>query len=472
MFKSLTLKASFMFLLITFLSFSFLFFLPGRVQCINQILEERKNLPWEVKITFGISGPKPLIWDGKASMNEGQIETIEGINFTEKDKLFPKKFQWQCSIDRLRGREISDDLRGISPREYLEERAAKGIILHLHAPRSARISIATKGGVFSVCLADLILGEPLKRLEDNVKIELAPRSYTFGEKKAKNNYPAVAIDSANNIWAAWTKYKRGKERLVLKKYDGQKWGKEIEIAGSGCYLQPSLAGDYEGGIWVCWTGRVKENWDIYARYFKNGRGGKTIRLSDHASPDTNQQIFVDGNNRLWVCWQSFQSGNADIFMKYYEQGSWSQIIKVTDHPGNDWQPDLTVDEQGNVYLVWDAYRNNKHAIVLREYTGRGLLPEIEVLSTDNYVAHASIAADAQGRVWISWDESEGDWGFGEDDEERYIAVNKFEAVETEINYFGEPFMNSMMYAAEWPWMVLWLMPSNTPWMINSMTFWG
>ena len=198
MFKPLTRRNCFLFLLITVLSLSFLFFLPGNGQCINRTFEERKSLPWEVKITFGIRGPKPLVWDGKASMNEGQIETIEGINFTEKDKLFPKTFQWQCTIDRLRGREISADLKGISPREYLEERVAKGIILHLHAPRSARLSIATKGGVFSVCLADLILGEPLKRLENNVKIELAPRSFIFSEKKAKNNYSAVAIDSASH----------------------------------------------------------------------------------------------------------------------------------------------------------------------------------------------------------------------------------------------------------------------------------
>ena len=438
MFKKLIYKKNFFSLQIIILCLSFLLFLPSTAQGVNRKIEERKSLPWKVRITFGLRGPKPLIWDGKASINEGEIEAIQSINFTKKDKLFPEKFQWQCSIDRLRGRQIADELRGISPREYLEERIAKGIILDLHASRDARVSMATRGGVFSFCLADLALGNPLMRLEKNVKIELAPREFIFGDKKTRNNYSAVAIDSMDNIWAAWTKYKRGKERLVLKKYDGKKWGKEIEISGAGCYMQPSMAGDLEGGLWVCWSGRVKGNWDIYARYFKKGRGGKTICLSEHASPDTNQQIFIDRNNRLWLCWQSFQLGNADIFMKYYEQGRWSSIIKVTDHPGNDWQPDLTVDAQGNVSVAWDSYRGNKHVILLRQYTGRSLLPEIEVFSTDNYVAHASLASDEQGRVWIAWDESGGDWGFGEDEEERFIGVNKYEAVETEINYLKVP----------------------------------
>ncbi|MGA1875482.1 MAG: hypothetical protein ACMUIA_07730 [bacterium] len=414
---------------ILFLSF------PQPSHGLDQQVEEGRSLPWTVQVMFGIRGPKPLVWDGKASVSEGKIEGLQGINFSEKDRLFPDRSQWKCTIDRLHGSAIADQLGGLSPREYLEERKAKGIMLDLHAPRNSRVSMTTEGGVLSFSLADLSFGKSLERLEGNVRIQLSPRSFIFGSKKRIDNYPAVAVDSLENVWTAWVSYKRGRERLVLRKYDGRTWGKELEISDTGCYLQPSLAGDYEGGLWACWSGRVKDNWDIYARYFKDGSWSQSIRLTDHAAPDTNQCILVDEYNRLWVCWQSFQFEHADIFMKYYEQGQWSQTIRITDHPGNDWQPAVTSDPAGNVYVAWDTYRNRKHAILLRQISGRGNLgPEIEVASTDNYVAHASLAADEKGRVWIAWDMSADDWGFGEDEEDRYIKVDKFEAIETQINY--------------------------------------
>lgn len=417
---------------------SFFMFFPQKAGCVNQMLEERKELPWTIQVMFGIRGPKPLIWDGTASTNEGVIETIQSINFGEKDKIYPEEKKWKCSIDRLRGSEIADELGGISPREYLEERVAKGIFLDLHAPRTARVSVSTSGGVFSFALADVSFGKPVTRLDENVTIQLAPRSFLFGSPKTTNNYPALAMDSLDNLWAAWPTYQSGKERLVLQKYDGKSWGKEIEVDNKGCYLQPSLAGDLEGGLWVCWSGRVNGNWDIYARHLKEGKWSAVIRLTDHPAPDTHQEMVVDDNNRPWVCWQSFQFGNADILMKYYDQGRWSSALRITDDKNNDWQPTLCTDNTGNVYVAWDAYRNHEHQIILRTLNGTNLGQEVEVISSKKYVAHAALAADKQGHIWVAWDISEDDWGFGEDEEERYISLNKDEAIETQINYLKVP----------------------------------
>jgi len=427
------------FIAATFSLTAMLLFFPPQAMSLNQQLEQEKSLPWTVQIMFGIRGPKPLIWDGKAEVNSGRIEDIQSINFTDQDSLKVKERQWKCRIDRLRGSEIADELGKISPREYFEERLAKGIILDLITPPSARVSITTEAGVFSFTMADLKFGASLERLDGNIKLQLMPRSFIFKAKgQQMNNYPAIAKDSMENVWAAWASYSKGKERLVIRKYDGQSWGEETVIDDGGCYLQPSLAGDKEGGLWVCWAGRVSDNWDIYVRHYKDGKWSSTSRITEHPAPDTDQQIFVDDNNRLWVCWQSFQFGQADIFMKYYDQGRWSAIIRVSDHQGNDWQPAISVDRQGNVYLAWDSYRNKKHLILLRKFSSERLWPEIEVEATNNYVAHASVACDDFGRVWIAWDTSGENWGFGEDEEDRTISLSKFEAVETQINYNKTP----------------------------------
>jgi len=421
-------------------TFILIFSLPYNVSSVNPEIEKQNTLPWTVQIIFGIRGPKPLTWDGKALIYEGRIENIKAINFREQDRLFPEENRWECSIGRLQGRAIADRLKGISPREYLEEWVAKGIILELNAPLTASLSIATAGGVFSFNLIDLRLGSPIMRLEQNIEIQLLPHTFIFGSKGMMNNYPSIAIDSMGNIWTAYVSYNKGKERLVLRKYNGQEWGKEVEISDTGCYLQPSLAGDPEGGLWVCWPARIKDNWDIYARHYKDGRWSTTFRLCNHPGPDTNQRIIVEENSRLWVAWQGFGSENADIFMRSWDRGTWSPIIKVTDHQGNDWQPAITTDNKGNIYLAWDTYHNGRHAIILRQFNADAgaLGPEIEVFSTKDYVAHASLAADKAGRVWTAWDMSGKDWGFGEDEEQRFIEIGKFESVETQINYDKTP----------------------------------
>ncbi|MGA1868935.1 MAG: hypothetical protein ACMUJM_10350 [bacterium] len=433
-------------LLLIFSTFIFIFSPFYKVRSVYSQIEtqteiQNEELPWTVQITFGIKGPKPLIWDGMALLNQGRIENIKSVNFTENDKLLPEENRWVCSIDRLRGRELEDRLGGgFTPREYLEEWVAKGIILELKAPRTAQLSFDTAGGVFSFNIEDLELGTPITRLKQNIEIRLLPRSFILTSKDSMNNYPSVATDSLGNIWTAYVNFKKEKERLIVRKYNGNEWEKEIEISGEGYYLPPSVAGDREGGIWVCWSAGIKENWDIFARYYKDDQWSSTYRVSNHTGPDINQSIIVDENNRLWVCWQGFQTGNSDIFMKYWESGTWSSLIRVTEHQGNDWQPAITTDNKGIIYCAWDTYRNKRHAIFLREFTAESETfgPEIEVFSTEDYVAHASLAADKAGRVWIAWDISGSDWGFGEDEEQRFIEIGKFESVETQINYNKTP----------------------------------
>ncbi|MGA1823691.1 MAG: hypothetical protein ACMUIP_03430 [bacterium] len=426
---------------LVFLTFIFICsFLYSPSSVYPQIEKRKDMLPWTVQITFGIRGPKPLIWDGMAIVPDGKIENMKSINFTEGDALYPEENRWVCQINRLRGREMAEKLDVFSPREYLEEWVAKGIILELKAPRTTTLSFDTAGGVFSFNIEDLELGKPIARLDKNIEIRLLPRSFILTSEDKMNNYSAITVDSTGNIWTAYVSYDMKEEQLVLRKYDGDTWGEEIEISNTGCFLKPSLAADSEGRVWVCWSARIKDNWDIFARYYKNGRWSKNYQLSDHPGPEINQRILVDENNRLWACWQGFQSKYSDIFMKYWDNGKWSSLLKVTESQGNDWQPAITTDNRGNIYCAYEAFRNKRHALLLRQFNinSSAFGQEIEVASSKYYIGHASLAADKDGRVWIAWDISEDDWGFGEDEEQRFIEIGKFDSIETEINYNKEP----------------------------------
>lgn len=52
-----------------------------------QTQKQKNELNWRVQIIFGISGPKPIIWDGRALISEGSIENIQGFNFTDNRGL-------------------------------------------------------------------------------------------------------------------------------------------------------------------------------------------------------------------------------------------------------------------------------------------------------------------------------------------------------------------------------------------------
>jgi hypothetical protein len=210
-------------------------------------------------------------------------------------------------------------------------------------------------------------------------------------------------DQSGRIWTCWISHKKGKDRIVAKRYEQGKWSDEMEVSRKpGKYFRPVVTSDAKGGIWVVWSACQDENWDLFARHF-NGSGWTGVkRVTKHPSNDINQKMATDSLGQIWLCWESYRNGNADIFLKLFSNHQWSKEIQVTKHEAQDRQPDLAIDHLGKVFITWARYSNGMYQILLKDLSSANYMEKTVAVSKET-LAHPSLACD-QDKVWIAWDE--------------------------------------------------------------------
>lgn len=391
-----------------------------------------------IRITFGVRGQKPLIWDGQASIDSGTIQGIRGIGFDQGDELFPSQNRWRCSIGRLRGREYAQALGVQGPvREFLQEIMAKGVELDILAAKDASVTLSTAAGNFSFSLSDLVMGRRMEFLQGNLSVELVPRPHAITRMGEIQNYPGITAAPEGNVWLAWVSFEQGRESLLIARHTTEGWSAAEELdSGKEGFLNPALACLPNGDLWVVWPGKVERNWDLYARYFsqKKGKWSGITRLTTDNGPDVNPVMATDAAGNAYLCWQGYRKGNDEVLLSTIENGQWGKAIAVTDHPGNDWEPSVAVNARGTLIIAWESFRDGLHQILAREWSEGKLTPIRIITSAQSAVAHATVAADLNGRFWVAWDAAGSDWGFGEMEEQRTIGIYKFDELTTQIDY--------------------------------------
>ncbi|MGA1791060.1 MAG: hypothetical protein ACMUIM_06215 [bacterium] len=393
---------------------------------------------FSIRITFGVRGQKPLLWDGRASIDNGKIQGIRGVKFAEDDEIFPTENRWRCAIGRLRGREYAKGLGDrISIREFVQEIMSKGVELDIMATTDASITISSIAGNFSFSLADLVVGRKIDFLDGNLGIELIPRPHEIPSAGEIENYPGIITDAEGNVWLAWVSFSKGKESVVISKHTDSGWGKpELLDRGKEGYLSPVMAAMPNGDLWIVWPGREKGDWDLYARQYnrKKGKWYGTVRMTKKNGPDVNPALAADQSGRVYLCWQGFTNGNHEIFLRILDNKKWGESLNVTQNEGNDWEPALALSNGGMLLIAWESFRDGLHQIMAQKWAGGAFDSELILTSSKSAVAHASAVSDLNGRFWVSWDEAGPDWGFGEAEEERTIGVYKFDELSTQIDY--------------------------------------
>ncbi|MBN2374149.1 hypothetical protein JXL19_10215 [bacterium] len=411
---------------------------PAYSQLKGKREEPARNLNLSVRVNFGVMGKKPLVWDGEASIDVGKITDIRGFQFGDDDEVFPDKNRWRCSIERLRGRDYAQNLSSdVSVREFVEEILAKGVEIDIQGTKESVLTISTAAGNFSLSLSDLVIGRKTDFLSGNLRMELMPSPHKIPQKGEIQNYSAIASDYNGNVWLAWVSFSKGKERLLISRFDGGLWDEpEVIDNGKDGYLRPAIACRPNGDLWIVWPGREKGNWDLFAREYKisKRRWSSIVRLTKNRGPDVHPAMASDPYGRIYLCWQGSMGDDAEIFLRICDEKGWGEPFSVTDNNSNDWEPDLAVNPQGRLLITWEGFRDGLHHILAREWIADRATSEIIIKSSKFYIGHATVAAGQNGWFWISWDEAGPDWGFGEEEEERTVSVYKFDELQTQIDY--------------------------------------
>jgi hypothetical protein len=161
---------------------------------------------------------------------------------------------------------------------------------------------------------------------------------------------------------------------------------------------------------VVWSGREGANFDLYARAFDGKTWGAIERLTSAENSDINPALAADNTGHLYLAYQSARSGNFDIYLRIFDGRKWTGEIQVSSDPANDWEPVLAVAPNGSVTILWDTYAAGNYDVVARTWQAGKLGAIFPIAASQSFETRVSAQYDRQGRLWAAWDEGDFNWG--------------------------------------------------------------
>src|SRR6266852_5125224 len=255
----------------------------------------------------------------------------------------------------------------------------------------------------------------------NVQIDVPPvyRASFFGPS------PSIAAGTDGVVYlafAGWSGSTTGDDIYFTKSSNGgRSWSTPTRVnddGGNAPQAQPNLALDSANNIYIAWTDMRNGNNDVY--FSKSITGGLTfsanVRVNDVITNSQSEpDLAVDPVNAhlvhvVWTDTRSAAKGPDIYFSKSSNLGAtWSPNIFLNSDVGNFVQqdPTIAVDAAGTIYVAWTDNRNANTAPDIYEAwsanAGASFGANVKV-NDDQGLApqlNPSLAANA-GKVQIAW----------------------------------------------------------------------
>jgi hypothetical protein len=404
-----------------------------------------------VRLLLGVGDRTVQPWNGKVSIDRGEVVAIDGYRFRAGDKL-EGRTAWEADSHLIRKNVPAKVAAAKAARKKAVPKAVmkgpstlgpevvpNGVVLDLKAPGDAILSVDTEQGRFQVPLAELSDGAPHRYLDRRVEAQRVPPRAPLAEGPDPEDFPAAAADPKGGAWVAYVVHKpRGPEVLEsfterprnladfapegggdqvrLLRFAGGKAGEPLDVTGPGLDVwRPSVAVDGEGKVVVAWSQNESGNWDIYRRTYDPDRSSWSEVKRLTTTPGTDTDIVLASHPKLgvWMAWQSWRDGQADIYLGAIEGAEGEMPYRVSRTPASEWSPALAIGADGHAFIAFDTYRAGNYDVVLHEVAltaGHGEGREITIADSDRYEARPVVAVDPRGRAWVAYEERDASWG--------------------------------------------------------------
>ncbi len=366
-------------------------FRPGLIKA--QEAGAGSSAPFTFRITFGHKDQAPTSWDGSLGIENGRIDTLNGLRLLEQDSA------------GVGGWKIT------SAPAASADRLPNGITVYGLGSDQSRFRVTTLRGNFDFTLAELRSSSRLERLDGAVEITRLPDSTKLTSDAREEDFPSIAEAADGTAWAVWPSFSGKMDEIRIRRYQNGRWATFTPVPGvEGDVWKPQVAVDGKSRVWVVWSEQIGGNWDLYARSLDGESWTPRVRLTEAPGPDINHHLTGDSAGEIHVAWQGYRDGDFNIYLRSLKNGSWQATSTVTESRGNDWEPAVASDGKGRVAVVWDSYRNGDYDVFLRQAERGTWKNEVTVSASPYFEAHASVAFDKGGRIWVAWERGGAHWG--------------------------------------------------------------
>src|SRR5882672_239502 len=361
-------------------------------------------------ITLGHKAEKGETWDGTAKVAGGALVSTEGRHFSAQDKVTGLG-AWKSVTRR-------DEVAAFSDVHYTEMRPGErpdvrfhpvGIYLAIQPGQAPRVAVETAQGNFDFALDD-VKDTPTAVLGGRASVVRVGSAEKLSTPEYEDDEPAIAALPGGAIAAAWVAYRDRADRVFLRTRANNIWSAPEQVTTkTGDIFRCAVAADTAGSLWVFWTERLNDHWQLWGRQKKGAAWQAPERLALEGS-NTFLRAASSPDGQIFVVWQSYRGGQSDIFLRAFTGGKWSGEVRVSESPANDWEPAVAAGPDGTAYIAWDTYDKGNYDIHFRSYQDGKLSPLHPLTSSPKFQAHATVAVDGRGRPWVAWDESGVNWG--------------------------------------------------------------
>jgi len=209
---------------------------------------------------------------------------------------------------------------------------------------------------------------------------------------------------------AWQVYENGGDRVLAAHSTADGWSAAEPLTPAGQDIfHTAIAQDARGRVWVVWSQREGEAWNLVARTRDGSAWSAPRRLTSGSGPNFFHKLVRDRAGNLHLVWVAFVDAQSHVMWSKLAGDTWSAPLEISGVSA--WMPDAAADSAGNLWVAWDSYRTGNYDIFLRRIAADGELGPIQqVTKSPRFQAHASLAVDRNDRVWLAWDESGMNWG--------------------------------------------------------------
>lgn len=397
-------------------------------------------------IQFGLGDKESTVWDGSISITPGEVQTVEGYRFEQKDAVVGKA-GWKASTRTPQGavKGRSNNPKKLGMAKQVGPIFENGVFVKLKdvTPDSV-VELTTAPGKVSFKLSDLKHGEVLPLMEGRVAVqETAFTLRQMSKERTDDDFPALAMAADGTGFLVYQSFTPGIDRderakswptepadlsflnkpaggdqLWLHTRKGRSWDEErIAVTEPGRDIYKSaVTTDGKGGAWIVWSERVDGNFEIFARHLSGGKLGTAENLSQSDGNDLCPVAATSTRGSVMVAWMSAQKDHFEIRERTLRDGKWGPATPVSANAGNCWNPSISADPRaegsGQFAIAWDTYAKGDYDVwmTVAGAEGGGPYKPMPIATSADYEARTSVAYDHQGWVWVAFEKSGPTWG--------------------------------------------------------------
>jgi lysophospholipase L1-like esterase len=241
-----------------------------------------------------------------------------------------------------------------------------------------------------VCLAQIKAGKHLSR-------------QTVGRQAGFNYSPDLAFDQTDSPWMIWVNYLNREYRVYVQEVASRRtW--RLGSSSEGTTSCPKIVLDGDGFVWAFWNETHNRNGSIFYRVYDQKRWSSPNAVPQATDiPALNPGVASDGRGNLWVAWSRYDGKDYEIYLSRWDGRAWQKEIKMTDNEANDIFPAIQVGPEGGPLVSWTQSSGLGNQICLKSFEAGAPGREITVSPTTGELAISRIFFEGEkiGIVWKS-----------------------------------------------------------------------